>query len=146
MPTGEAAAQAGKRGGDSDGRGYVDKGPGSLAGNMTRDPELRYTEGGRAVCSLGVACSERVKDKTTGEWKDGETLFFEVVAWGHMAENVCNSLSKGDRIVCEGRWTEQSWRDKDDQVQTRVVMTARDLGPSMMFRDAKPEPRQQKGD
>lgn len=142
MPTGEAAAQAAKKREASNGNGHDDRGPGSLAGNLTRDVELRYTESGRAVTNLGVACSERVKDAKTQQWVDGETAFFEVQAWGRLAENCAEFLNKGDRIVAEGRWTSLTWRDKDDNIQERIVLTARDLGPSMMFRGARPEPKQ----
>lgn len=134
MPTGAAAQQAASKQQSSPGRDSMDKGPGSLAGNLTRDPELRYTPNGKAVVSLGVACSERVKDSKTGEWKDGDVAFYEVQAWGNLAENICEGLQKGDRIVAEGRWTEQSWKDKDDTLKSKVVLTARDLGPSGMFK------------
>lgn len=145
MPTGAAAAQAAIKKTSSDGKGQEDRGPGSLSGNLTRDPELRYTDSGRAVTNLGVAFSERVKDKDTGEWKDGKTSFFDIQAWGNLAENCCNFLRKGDRVVAEGRWTSLTWKDKEGVIQERIVLTARDLGPSMMFRGAQPEPRK-KGD
>ena len=145
MPTGAAAAQAARKQPKRDDKSNQDKGPGSLAGNLTRDPELRYTESGRPVCNLGVACSERVRNADTGAWEDGETAFYEVQAWGNLAENAAEHLSRGDRIVAEGRWTESTWTDKKGQEQQKVVLTARDLGPSMMFRGARPEPKKGQG-
>ena len=141
MPTGAAAEQAATKKTSSNGDKHEDKGPGSLAGNLTREPELRYTTTGRPVTNLGVAYSERVRDDKTGEWKDGPVAFYEVQAWGPLAENCCEYLRKGDRIVAEGRWTSQTWTDKDGHEQEKIVLTARDLGPSMMFRGARPEPR-----
>lgn len=109
-----------------------------MAGNLVADPELRYTPNGRAVSTIRLAVSERVKDDRTGEWKDGPTAFYNVITWGNLAENVCEVLVKGDRVVAEGRWTERNWTDKDGNEQTLVELTARDLGPSMMFRCARP--------
>lgn len=138
MPTGPAADQAAERKTSSDQDRNEDKGPGSVAGNLCDDPELRYTPNGRAVASLRVAVSERVKDDRTGQWKDGTTAFYSITAWGTLAENCVEVLVKGDRIVAEGRWTSTKWTDKDGNEQERVFLTARDLGPSMMFRCARP--------
>lgn len=112
-----------------------------MAGNLTRDPELRYTGNGTPVSNLRVAASERVKDPKTGEWKDGPTAFFDVQCWGRLAENVCENLARGDRIVAEGRWVSNTW-EKDGETQERIVLRARDLGPSMIFRGARPAPKQ----
>ncbi len=114
-----------------------DEGPGSLAGNLTKDPELHYTAGGRPVVSLRVAVSERVKNPKTGEWGDTDPEFFDVTAWGQQAENCAEYLAKGYRIVAEGRWESQTWTDDDGDVQERVVFVARDLGPSMLFKGAR---------
>lgn len=145
MPTGAAAEQAAQRKTSSNGDQHDDRGPGSLSGNLTREPELRYTNSGRAVINLGVAFSERVRDEKTGAWRDGDTAFYEVQCWGNLAENCAEHLRKGDRIVAEGRWTSQTWEDKDGNTQEKIVLTARDLGPSMMFRGARPEARKGQG-
>jgi single-strand DNA-binding protein len=134
MPTGEAAALAGTPATRENDTKDQDRGPGSLAGNLTADPELRYTSSGRPVASLRVACSERVKNGDSGKWEDGPVSFFTVTAWGQLGEHLVEALQRGDRIVAEGRWTAQTWTDKDDQVQERIVLTARDCGPSMQFR------------
>lgn len=136
MPTGAAAQEAARKQTKTQSKDRADKGAGSLAGNITRDPELRYTENGKAVVSIGVAFAERVKNAKTGVWEDGDTAFYEIQAWGNLAENICQELQRGDRIVAEGRWQEQSWEDKQGSIQTKVVLVARDLGPSMMFKAA----------
>lgn len=138
MPTGVAADEAAQRKPGNEGRSDVDKGPGSVAGNMTADPEMRYTPTGRAVCTIRVAHSERVKDDRTGEWKDGQTTYFDITCWGNLAENICEVLQKGDRVVAEGRWTETFWTSQEGEEKSKVSLTARDLGPSMMFRAARP--------
>lgn len=145
MPTGAAADQAAQHKTKTEPHKDDDRGPGSLAGNLTKDPDLRFTPAGRAVTNLRVAVSSRVRDDITGEWKDGETAYYDIVAWGQLAENVCESLEKGDRIVAEGRWTSNTWTDKEGTVQERIILNARDLGPSMIFRCARPiRPSRQK--
>lgn len=138
MATGQAAQQAAQQAGNSEPPKDDDRGPGSLAGNLTKDPELHYTSSGRPVSNLRVASSERVRDDKTGEWKDGTTVYFDVTCWGNLAENVCEHLAKGDRIVAEGRWRSNTWEDNDGVTQERIILNARDLGPSMMFRGARP--------
>lgn len=112
-------------------------GPGSLAGNLTADPTLRYTPQGRAVCTLRIAVSERIQDPATKEWKDAPAHFYDVTCWGQMAENAAEHLAKGQRIVAEGQWESRSWEDADGKVQEAVGMTASDLGPSIKFRPAR---------
>src|SRR5207247_10045579 len=74
-----------------------------IVGNLTRDPELRYTPNGAALVKFGVAVSRRFKDDATGQWKDAETSFFDVTAWRQLAENVAESLAQGSRVVAVGR-------------------------------------------
>lgn len=114
-----------------------DAGPGSLAGNLTRDPELRYTPTGQAVVSMRVAVQDREQDPATGEWRDKPAEYFDVTAWRQLAENCAEHLAKGNRIVAEGRWEVQSWEDKEQVIQTRTVFIATDLGPSIKFIGAK---------
>lgn len=137
MPTGAAAARAATQGRPKQEKTGKKLEPGSLAGNLTADPDLRFTAEGRPVTSLYIAVNERRKNEATGKWEDGDTSFFTVVVWGQQAENVTEYLAKGDRIVAEGEWTEQSYTDKDDNPQTKVVLTARDIGPSLLFRGAR---------
>jgi single-strand DNA-binding protein len=138
MATGQAAEQAAQRKGSDDKPRDTDRGPGSVAGNVTKDPDLRYTPQGRAVTTVRVAASSRVRNDRTGEWEDGPTEYFDVTAWGQLAENIIESLQKGDRIVAEGRWVANSWVDNDGVEHERITLTARDLGPSMLFRCARP--------
>src|SRR5258708_35226242 len=138
MPTGQAAEQAAQRKSGGSQPADTDKGPGSISGNITRDPEMRYTPNGRAVTSIRIASSERVRNDTTGAWEDGQTTYYDVTCWGQLAENVCEVLEKGDRGVAEGRWTETPWTGDKEEERQRVSLTARDLGPSMMFRCARP--------
>lgn len=137
MPTGAAAQEAAASGRKQSTTDNEDKGPGSVAGNLTDDPELRYTPSGRVVASLRIACSERVKDDKTGEWKDGPTAFYSITAWGRLAENAAEHMARGDRIVAEGRWTANRWEDKEGEIRERIVLTAHDLGPSMLFHGAR---------
>jgi single-strand DNA-binding protein len=116
-------------------------GPGSLAGNITRDPELRYTPNGTAVSTLRIAVSERIKDPTSGEWKDAPAKFFDVICWAQLAEHCAEHLAKGQRIVAEGQWESRSWAGEDGQVHEQIELVAADLGPSMRFRGARVEPK-----
>lgn len=145
MPTGQAAEQAAQRRTTPAPHKDDDRGPGSVAGNLTKDPELRYTGNGTPVSNLRVASSERVQDAKTGQWQDGPTTFFDVQCWGRLAENVVGYLERGARIVAEGRWVSNTWEDKDGNVQERIVLRARDLGPSMAFRGARLEPKSNGG-
>lgn len=115
---------------------YHDRGPGYIAGNLTRDPELRFTPDGRAVCTLRVADSPRVRDGRTGEWKEGPTVYRDVQCWNRLAEHCCEQLKKGDRIVATGTVKSRTWHDDQGAKQERIYLEARDLGPSMVFRPA----------
>ena len=144
MPTGQAAEQAAQRKTETAPHPDDDRGPGSVSGNLTKDPDLRWTNGGTAVSNLRIASSERIKDSKTGEWKDGPTAYFDVTCWGRLAENVCEVLQKGDRIVAEGRWVSNTYENSEQQIVERITLRARDLGPSMAFRTARPD-RAKKG-
>lgn len=113
---------------------YEDVGEGSVSGNVTREPTLRFTPDGRAVCTLRVAETERVKDQASGQWTDGETEFYDVIAWGDMAQNLVDSLEKGDRICASGKWQKQTWADDSGEPRSKIVLIARDCGPSCLFR------------
>lgn len=112
-------------------------GPGSLAGNLTRDPELRYTPNGRAVCSMRVAVTPREWNERKQLWEDGQTQFYDVSAWAQLAEHCAEYLVKGQRIVAEGEWESRSWEGKEGDTMEAVGLVARDLGPSMLFIGAR---------
>ncbi len=110
-----------------------DLGDGWLSGNLTADPELRYTPTGRAVCNLRVAYTPRIKDDDTGKWGNGDTVFYDVTVWGQASENCAETLQKGDRVVAGGQWYERTWETKEGEQRTVTEMTARDIGPSLLF-------------
>lgn len=116
---------------------YGEREDGALSGNLTRDPELRFTPSGRAVASCSVASSERVKNEETGQWEDGETEFFRVNLWGTLAENVAEYLSKGDRVTGTGYFQEHTWNSPDGEKQSDQEFTATDFGPSLLWNGAK---------
>lgn len=137
MATGQAAGQAAQRNPGTEPDSNDDRGPGSVSGNICKDVDLHYTNSGRPVVNLRVASSERIRDEATGEWKDGTTAYYDVTCWGNLAENAAEYLAKGDRVVAEGRWRSNTWEDEQGVVRERMVLNARDLGPSMMFRGAR---------
>jgi single-strand DNA-binding protein len=110
-----------------------------IVGNLTRDPELRYTPNGAALVKLGVAVSRRVKDDATGQWRDAETSFFNVTAWRTLAENVAESLTQGTRVVVVGRLRTNSWETPEGEKRSVVEIEAEEIGPSLKWATAKPE-------
>jgi len=115
---------------------YGEREDGSLSGNVTMDPELRFTPSGRAVATVNIAVNERVKNDETGEWEDTDPEFFRVNVWGDQAERVTECFSKGDRIVAVGYFQDHTFTDKNGDKRTVTEFTARDIGPSLLFRDA----------
>jgi single-strand DNA-binding protein len=115
---------------------YGEREDGSLSGNLTRDPELRFTISGRSVAVMGVAVNERVQI-APGEWEDADPEFWDVTAWGQQAENCAEYLKKGDRIVAVGYFQDQTYTNRDGERVTRTTFTAKDIGPSMLWNGAK---------
>lgn len=109
-------------------------GEGHVSGNLTQDPELRYTPTGRAVAKLRVAYSQRVKDPASGQWQDGEPQFYDIDVWGKQGENCAEALQRGDRIVACGEWFRRKWNTRDGEARTTISLTARDIGPSLLFK------------
>ena len=108
----------------------------TLVGNVTRDPELRYTSGGRGVASFGLAVNRRYQ--SNGEWQE-QTSFFDVVAWGTLGENAAASLHKGTRVVVYGRLEQRSWETEDGEKRTDVEVIADEIGPSLRWAQAQVE-------
>jgi len=108
-----------------------------ICGNLTDNPELRFTPNGAAVANFRVAVTPRVKDGDT--WKDGETSFFRVNAWRQLAENATESLSKGDRVIVVGRLKARSWETPEGERRSVVEIEADEIGPSLRWATAKPE-------
>lgn len=117
----------------------------TIIGRLARDPELRYTQGGHAVCSFGLAWSPRVKNKQTGEWEDGETSWFQCTAWRTLAENIAASLSKGNRVIVTGSVSVRQWDDKDGNKRTSVEIDVEDCGPALRWDQAAVERTERSG-
>lgn len=100
----------------------------SISGNLTRDPELRSTSGGTAVCGLRIASNERYKDATTNEWMD-RAGYFDITIWKGLGEWVAGNLHKGDQIVVSGRLKWREWQDKDGNSRQAVDITADSIVP-----------------
>ena len=109
-----------------------------IVGNLTDDPELRYTPNGAAVAKFRVAVNRRFKDEA-GNWKDGETSYFTVNAWRTLAENVAESLTRGTRVVVAGRLQMRSWENQEGEKRTVVEIEADEIGPSLRWATAKVE-------
>ncbi|CAB4822404.1 MAG: single-stranded DNA-binding protein [Actinobacteria bacterium] len=103
-----------------------------LAGNLTRDPEIRYLTDGVATCSFGLAVDRRWQDRETGVWAEA-TSFFDVACWRDLAEHVTLSLEKGARVIATGRLEQRSWTGDDGRVRTRIELVADDIGTSLKF-------------
>jgi single-strand DNA-binding protein len=108
----------------------------TLVGNLTRDPELRYTQSGRGVASFGLAVNRRYQQN--GEWQE-QTSFFNVVAWGDLGENAAASLNKGHRIVVTGRLEQRSYETREGEKRNVVEVIADELGPSLRWAQAQVE-------
>jgi single-strand DNA-binding protein len=108
-----------------------------ITGNLTDNPELRFTQGGAAVANFRVAVTPRVHD---GEaWRDGETSFFRVNTWRQLAENATESLSKGDRVIIVGRLKARTWETPEGERRTATEIEADEIGPSLRWATAKPQ-------
>jgi single-strand DNA-binding protein len=108
----------------------------TIVGNLTRDPELRYTPAGAATCQFGVAVNRVWTDRQTNEKKEA-TSFFNVVAWREMAENAGESLTKGSRVVVTGRLEQRSWETPDGEKRSVVEIVADEIGPSLRWATAQ---------
>jgi len=108
----------------------------TLIGNLTRDPELRYTTGGRGVASFGMAVNRRYQ--VNGEWQE-QVSFFNVVAWGTLGENVAASLTKGTRCIVTGRLEQRSWETQDGEKRSVVEVVADEVGPGLRWAQAQVE-------
>jgi single-strand DNA-binding protein len=115
---------------------YGEREPASLSGNLTRDPELRFTASGIAVASCSVAVNERVLNPDTQEWEDTEPEFYPVSVWRQQAEHFAECFRKGDRIVAIGYFQDRTYIGSDEEEHTVTEFTARDIGPSLLFVDA----------
>ncbi|MDY6810797.1 MAG: single-stranded DNA-binding protein [Actinomycetota bacterium] len=109
----------------------------TVVGNLTADPELRFTPSGAAVANFTVASTPRTFDRQTNEWKDGEALFLRCNIWRDAAENVTESLSKGTRVVVQGRLKQRSFETREGEKRTVVELEVDEIGPSLRYATAK---------
>jgi single-strand DNA-binding protein len=109
----------------------------TVVGNATRDPELRFTPGGKAVASFGVAFNKR-RRTASGDWEDGDAAFFDVTCWDQLAENVSASIQKGTRVLVTGRLDYRSW-ESDGKKQSKVEIIADEVAPSLRWATATVE-------
>jgi len=109
----------------------------TVVGNLTADPELRFTPSGAAVASFTVASTPRTFDRQSNEWKDGETLFMRCSVWREAAENVAESLAKGNRVIVQGRLVQRSFETREGEKRTVVEMQVDEVGPSLRYATAK---------
>ena len=108
----------------------------TIAGNLTRDPEIRYTRDGQATVTFGLAVNRRWQNRQTSQWEES-TSFFDIVAWRELAENVALSLTKGARVTVSGRLEQRSWETDDGERRSRVELVADDIGASLRFATAE---------
>jgi single-strand DNA-binding protein len=109
----------------------------TVVGNLTNDPELRFTPSGAAVANFTVASTPRILDKATNEWKDGDALFLRCSIWRQAAENVAESLQKGARVIVTGRLRQRSYETKEGEKRTVVECEVDEVGPSLRYATAK---------
>lgn len=109
----------------------------TVVGNLTADPELRFTASGAAVANFTVASTPRTFDRATGEWKDGEALFLRCNIWRQPAENVAESLTRGARVIVSGRLKQRSFETKEGEKRTVIELEVDEIGPSLRYATAK---------
>src|SRR5436190_1611057 len=109
----------------------------TVVGNLTDDPELRFTPSGAAVANFTVASTPRTLDKATNEWKDGDALFLRCSIWRQAAENVAESLQRGMRVVVQGRLRQRSYETKEGEKRTVIELEVDEIGPSLKYATAK---------
>ncbi|MDQ1696292.1 MAG: single-strand DNA-binding protein [Frankiaceae bacterium] len=117
----------------------------TVVGNLTDDPELRFTPSGAAVANFTVASTPRFLDKQTNEWKDGDALFLRCNIWRQAAENVAESLQRGMRVIVTGRLRQRSYETKEGEKRTVYEVEVDEIGPSMRYATAKVNKVQRSG-
>lgn len=108
----------------------------TVVGNLTSDPELRYTQNGLAVASFTIASTPRTFDRASNEWKDGDALFLRASVWREFAENVAASLTKGQRVIAQGRLRQRSYETKEGEKRTVIELEIDEIGPSLRYATA----------
>jgi single-strand DNA-binding protein len=116
----------------------------TLVGNITRDPELRFTNTGQATASFGLAVNRRWQNRQTQEWEEA-TSFFDVVCWREMAENAAESLARGSRVIVTGRLEQRSWETAEGDKRSKVEVVADEVGPSIRWATAQVTKNERRG-
>jgi single-strand DNA-binding protein len=116
----------------------------TVVGNITRDPELRFTGSGQAKVNFGLAVNRRWQNKQNQEWEE-QVSFFNVVAWGEMGENVSESLAKGSRVIVSGRLEQRSWETDEHEKRSIVEIVADEIGPSLRWATAEVKKTDRRG-
>lgn len=109
----------------------------TVVGNLTADPELRFTQGGVPVVNLTIASTARIADREAGGYKDGESLFLKAVAWRELAEHIAGSLTKGMRTMVQGRLRQRNYQDREGNARTSYELEIDEIGPSLRFATAQ---------
>ncbi len=109
----------------------------TVVGNLTADPELRYTQSGLPVANFTIASTPRTFDRQTNEWKDGEALFLRASLWRDPAEHIAGSLKKGDRVIATGALKQRSYQDREGQNRTAIELEVEEVGPSLRYATAQ---------
>lgn len=109
----------------------------TVVGNLTADPELRYTQNGLPVANFTIASTPRSFDRAANEWKDGEALFLRASVWREFAEHVASSLSKGSRVIAQGRLKQRSYETKEGEKRTSIELEIEEIGPSLRYATAQ---------
>jgi single-strand DNA-binding protein len=109
----------------------------TVVGNLTADPELRFTPSGAAVASFTIASTPRTFDRNTNEWKDGEALFLRCSLWRQAAENAAESLTRGMRVIAQGRLKQRSFETREGEKRTVIELDVDEIGPSLKYASAK---------
>lgn len=117
----------------------------TVIGNLTNDPELRFTPSGSAVANFTIASTPRTFDRQSNEWKDGETLFLRASVWREAAENVAESLTKGTRVIVTGRLKSRSYETAEGEKRTVIELEVDEIGPSLRYANAKVNRTQRNG-
>lgn len=115
-----------------------------LIGNVTREPELRYTSSGQAVANFGIAVNKRWQNRQTQEWEE-KVSFFDVVCWRELAENVSESLPRGARVVVTGELEQRSWETQDNEKRSKIEVKADEVGPSLRWATAQIKKNERNG-
>ncbi|MGO1235634.1 MAG: single-stranded DNA-binding protein [Microbacterium gubbeenense] len=109
----------------------------TVVGNLTADPELRYTQSGVPVANFTIASTPRTFDRASGEWKDGEALFLRASVWRDFAEHVAGSMTKGMRVIAQGNLRQRNYETREGERRTSVELDVQEIGPSLRYATAQ---------